>query len=312
MSTSSAGTERPVGLVGLGALGTIFAGHLARADGGVVAFDVDPARREAARADGAAIAASCAEVAARCDVVVLSLPHPQAVGDALCGEVGLLAGARPDLLVIDTSTIDPDTARAMATACAAAGASYLDTPLSGGEPLEGGVDGAAAASVTFMVGGDEAAYERARPTLERLGRFAFHLGPAGAGSEVKLISNMCSGLYALVTAEAFATGAALGYAPERLVEVFAHTDAKSFFMTDYLIPRLLADRLDPGFAVRLQLKDQRLFASLARAVGVPAPLNDHAVAAYEDAVAAGDAEREVTIVVRRAIDAVATFADDND
>jgi 3-hydroxyisobutyrate dehydrogenase-like beta-hydroxyacid dehydrogenase len=205
--------------------------------------------------------------------------------------------------VIDSSTIDPQTARAVAETCAEAGAAYVDAPLSGGEPMQGGDDGARAASVTFMVGGTVEAYEQALPVLHRLGIHAFHLGPAGAGSEVKLVSNMCSGLYALVTAEAFAVGAALGYAPEQLLEVFQHTDAKSFFMTDYLLPRLLADRLDPGFAVRLQLKDHRLFASLADAAGVPAPLNEVAVGTYEAAVEAGDAEREVTMVVRRAIDA---------
>jgi 3-hydroxyisobutyrate dehydrogenase-like beta-hydroxyacid dehydrogenase len=169
--------------------------------------------------------------------------------------------------------------------------------------MQGGDDGARAASITFMVGGTDDAYERALPVLHRLGIHAFHLGPAGAGSEVKLISNMCSGLYTLVTAEAFAVGAALGYTPEQLLEVFQHTDAKSFFMTDYLLPRLLADRLEPGFAVRLQLKDHRLFAALAECAGVAAPLNEVAEHAYEAAADAGDAEREVTMMVRRAIDA---------
>jgi 3-hydroxyisobutyrate dehydrogenase-like beta-hydroxyacid dehydrogenase len=291
------------GLVGLGTLGSIFAGHLAAAADEVVVFDLDPGRRRAAAAPGVRVAASCAEVAAACEVVVLSLPHPDAVRAAVTGDEGLLAGRGRGLLVIDSSTIDPQTARAVAETCAEAGAAYVDAPLSGGEPMQGGDDGARAASVTFMVGGTVEAYEQALPVLHRLGIHAFHLGPAGAGSEVKLVSNMCSGLYALVTAEAFAVGAALGYAPEQLLEVFQHTDAKSFFMTDYLLPRLLADRLDPGFAVRLQLKDHRLFASLADAAGVPAPLNEVAVGTYEAAVEAGDAEREVTMVVRRAIDA---------
>ena len=113
-------------------------------------------------------------------------------------------------MIVDTSTVDPGTNRRWHEAARAKGVGYLDSPLSGGEPMEGGTDGARAASVTFMVGGDADDLARAEPVMRRLGHHVFHLGDSGAGSEVKLISNMCSGAYVLVVAEAFAAGTALG------------------------------------------------------------------------------------------------------
>jgi 3-hydroxyisobutyrate dehydrogenase-like beta-hydroxyacid dehydrogenase len=289
-----------VGLIGLGMLGQLFAGHLAAA-GTVVAHDADEARTHPA----VERVASAAEVAARAGVIVLSLPSPAAVDDAM---TGVLTAAAPGTVVVDTSTVDPDTNRRWHAEARERGVGYLDAPLSGGEPMEGGADGARAASVTFMVGGEAEDLARAEPVMLRLGRHVFHLGPSGAGSEVKLISNMCSGAYVLVVAEAFAAGVALGIAPERLVEVFRHTDAKCYFMTDYLLPRLVDERFDDGFAVRLQLKDHRLFRDLAAQLGIPTPVNDLALATYEAAMDA-DADREITTVVARAVTAAAADRD---
>jgi 3-hydroxyisobutyrate dehydrogenase-like beta-hydroxyacid dehydrogenase len=287
--------DRTVGLIGLGMLGEIFAGHLAAGGGRVVAYDADEARTHPA----VERVSSAAEVAAEADVIVLSLPSPAAVDDTMAG---ILETARPGTIVVDTSTVDPGTNRRWHAAAKERDVGYLDAPLSGGEPMEGGTDGARAASVTFMVGGDAGDLARAEAVMRRLGHHVFHLGDSGAGSEVKLISNMCSGAYVLVVAEAFAAGAALGIAPERLVEVFRHTDAKCYFMTDYLLPRLLGERFDDGFAVRLQLKDHRLFADMAERLGIATPVNDLARATYEAAMGE-DSGREITTVVARAVSA---------
>lgn len=287
--------DETVGLIGLGMLGEIFAGHLTARGGRVVAYDADPARSHPA----VERLGSAAAVAAEAGVIVLSLPSPAAVDETMAG---ILETARPGTVVVDTSTVDPGTNRRWHEAARAKRVGYLDSPLSGGEPMEGGTDGARAASVTFMVGGDAGDLARAEPVMRRLGHHVFHLGDSGAGSEVKLISNMCSGAYVLVVAEAFAAGTALGIAPERLVEVFRHTDAKCFFMTDYLLPRLVEERFDDGFAVRLQLKDHRLFADLAERLGIATPVNDLARATYEAAMDE-DANREITTVVARAVTA---------
>jgi 3-hydroxyisobutyrate dehydrogenase-like beta-hydroxyacid dehydrogenase len=155
------------GLVGLGVLGEIFCGHLRAAFPGLHVFDLD---REKVARSGATAAASARELGAACDIVVVSLPDPVAVRAALAGAEGLLEGTRPGAVVIDTSTVSPATSREIHELAAERGVGYLDAPVSGGEPFQTGVDGARAASMTFMVGGDAAAFERARPVMEVLGR----------------------------------------------------------------------------------------------------------------------------------------------
>ncbi|MER7007144.1 NAD(P)-dependent oxidoreductase [Dactylosporangium sp. NPDC000555] len=283
-----------VGQIGLGSIGQIYAGHLLDAVEQLRVFDLDQARVDAATGKGALAAASARELAAQCDVILVSLPNPPAVQSAMLGPDGILAGAAPGTTIIDLSTVSPATSREMYAAAAERGVAYLDAPVSGGAPMNGGVEGAAARTITFMVGGDADAFERAKPVMAALGQVMFHIGPAGSGSTIKLISNLMSGIYALVTAEGFALGAAVGLSPQRLVEVFQHTDAKSYFMTDYLVPRLLRGDLDPGFSVALQLKDHRLAAELGHEQRVPLFFNQLAIQFYELMVAQGRAERDVT------------------
>jgi 3-hydroxyisobutyrate dehydrogenase-like beta-hydroxyacid dehydrogenase len=286
-----------VGLLGLGALGDIFCGHLVSAFGALRVFDLDEARVARAVERGATATSSARELGAGCDVVVVSLPDPPAVRAALAGADGLLEGARAGAVVLDTSTISPQTSRAMHAAAASRGVDYLDAPVSGGEPFQTGVDGARAASMTFMVGGDAGAFERARGVIEALGSFSFLLGPPGSGSTVKLISNLCAGIHALVAAEAFTLGAACGFSPERLLEVFEHTDAKSFFMTDYVAPRLARGDVSAGFTVELQLKDHRLAGELGHDHRVPLPLNALAIDAWQRLRAQGRGANDVTDAV---------------
>jgi 3-hydroxyisobutyrate dehydrogenase-like beta-hydroxyacid dehydrogenase len=283
-----------VGLIGLGSIGQVYADHLLAGLDELLVFDVDRTAVAAAADRGATECPSPAELASRCGLIVLALPNPPAVEQVLLGEDGVVAGARPGTIVVDLSTVSPDTSRTMHERAAEKGIHYLDAPVSGGKPMSGGVHGALAGNVTFMVGGDEAAFEDARPVMELLGEVFLHLGPAGSGSTVKLISNLLSGVYALVTAEAFALGAAAGFTPERLLEVFKETDAKCYFMTDYLLPRYFREEFDPGFSVALQLKDHRLAAELGHEVQVPLLFNGLAVQLYELMIANGLADRDVT------------------
>jgi 3-hydroxyisobutyrate dehydrogenase-like beta-hydroxyacid dehydrogenase len=246
---------------------------------------------------GAVATTSARRLAEGCDVVVVSLPNPAAVQAALTGPDGLLEGARAGAVVLEQSKISTEASRAMHAAAAERGVAYLDAPVSGGEPFQTGVDGARAATMTFMVGGEAEAFERARSVMDVLGRFAFLLGPSGAGSTVKLISNLCSGIHALVAAEAFTLGAACGFEPARLLEVFEHTDAKSFFMTDYVAPRIARGDVSPGFTVELQLKDHRLAAELGHEQRVPLAFNALAIEAWERMRAQGRGGNDVTDAV---------------
>jgi 2-hydroxymethylglutarate dehydrogenase len=286
--------DEAVGLIGLGSIGQVYADHLLAGLDELLVFDLDSAATGAAVGRGATECASPAALASSCGLIVLSLPNPPAVEQVLLGEEGVLAGARAGTIVVDLSTVSPETSRTMHERAGERGIHYLDAPVSGGKPMSGGVHGALAGNVTFMVGGDEAAFQDARPVMELLGEVFLHLGPAGSGSTVKLISNLLSGVYALVTAEAFALGAAAGFSPERLLEVFRETDAKCYFMTDYLMPRYLREEFDPGFSVELQLKDHRLAAELGHDVQMPLLFNGLAIQLYELMVANGLADRDVT------------------
>jgi 3-hydroxyisobutyrate dehydrogenase-like beta-hydroxyacid dehydrogenase len=287
------------GVIGLGVLGSIFAEHLIAAGHETHTFDIDADKAQSLSA-AASVCESARSVADAANIVVLSLPNPGSVRTALGAPDGLLAADLTGKLIIDTSTVDPDTNVDAARLVTDRGGHYIDAPVSGAEPLEGGSDGARAASITFMVGGDEADFQRAQEVFGILGKYWFHLGPVSSGTRVKLISNLCSGIYTLVAAEAFAMGAAAGVTPEQLLQVFRRTDAKSYAMTDYLLPRALSGRLEPGFSVDLQLKDHRLAAQLADELGIGAPFNALAISMYEAVTANGGGRLDVSSIVASA------------
>jgi 3-hydroxyisobutyrate dehydrogenase-like beta-hydroxyacid dehydrogenase len=291
---AEAETHKAVGLVGLGIMGKIYAGHLLAAGRSVVGCDVQPRGLESLAARGLHVAATAREVAARAGVVILALPNPDALRAAVLGDDGLLAGTPRAKLVIDLSTADPFTCRELHECARAQGIDYLEAPVSGGEPLSAGMEGAKAANITFMVGGERHAFERAIPTLSLLGKHWFYLGPAGCGAIVKLISNLISGVNNLVAAEGFVLGAAAGIPWETLVEVFKHTDAKSYQMTDYMEPRMKRRDFDPGFTVDLQYKDLRLAGELGHRLKVPLLFNDLALQVYQVLRAAGRGGRDLT------------------
>jgi len=178
------------------------------------------------------------------------------------------------------------------------GIGYLDAPVSGGEPMSAGEVGARKANVSFIVGGDAADFERARPTMALLGKRFFHVGNPGAGSTVKLISNLMAGLHNLVAAEGFALGAAAGFSPEQLLEVFDGTDARSYHLSDYAAPRLAARDFEPGFSIDLQHKDHRLAGELGRSLDVPLLLNDLALQLYEMIRAEGSGAKDIVEAFR--------------
>jgi 3-hydroxyisobutyrate dehydrogenase-like beta-hydroxyacid dehydrogenase len=283
-----------MGLVGLGIMGKIYAGHLLAAGHRVVGCDLEPRGLDSLVARGLVLAASPREVASRSEALILALPNPEALRSAMLGSDGVLAGVARGRLVIDLSTVDPFTCRELHEAATAQDVDYLEAPVSGGEPLSAGMEGAKAANITFMVGGKREAFERAVPILTLLGKHWFYLGPAGSGAIVKLISNLISGVNNLVAAEGFILGAAAGIPWETLMEVFKHTDAKSYQMTDYMEPRMKRRDFEPGFSVDLQYKDLRLAGELAHRLKVPLFFNDLALQVYQVLRAHGRGDRDLT------------------
>ena len=276
-----------VGLIGLGAVGARLAVRLANRFETLCAHDRDADRYRVLGDDRLFAAASPRELAGRCDLVVLSLPSPAAVEAVMTAGDGLLSGVAGDLLVLDTSTVDPACSRRMGDAANAAGVAYLDAPVTCSVTAGGGTAAAAAGALTFLVGGPADQLRRARPLLDTLGRRVHHLGPVGSGSLMKLVTNHLSGIQTLAIAEALVLAARAGFSAERTLEVCADTVATSYVLDGIVRPRLQPEPGPAQFAVDLMHKDHVLAAILAGELGVELPLNEVAVALCERMQAAG-------------------------
>ena len=281
-------------LLGVGTLGSIFADRLLAAGVKLTLFDVDDRRVAPFIERGVQVASGVTELARDADIVLVSLPNPEATSQAVLGRSGVIAACRPGMLIVDTSTIDPMTAREVERAATSRAVDYVEAPLSGGDDEGSGVDAARAGAVTFICGGLASAIERARPLLLVLGRHVLHVGAAGNGATAKLVSNHMAGLHNLVAAEALAVGRAAGLSLETMLAVLRHTDAQSYWLFNYLAPRLARGDFDDGFSIDLQHKDHRLLGELAARHGAATPLNDLALALYEAMRADGLGRKDLT------------------
>jgi 3-hydroxyisobutyrate dehydrogenase len=269
-----------IAFVGLGNMGMPMARNLLHAGHEVVAFDVAPAALEAAAAAGARAARSLGEAAAGGDVVLTMLPEGRHVREAYLGEDGILAHATRDALLIDCSTIDVATARAVNEAALDGGREVLDAPVSGG------VTGAENATLTFMVGGSEAAVARARPVLAQMGKTVVHTGPSGNGQAAKICNNMILGISMIGVCEAFLLGERLGLPSEKLFEVASQSSGQCWSLTSYCpvpgpVPGSPANRgYRPGFTAAMMAKDLRLAQDAALDADVATPMGAQARSLY--------------------------------
>ncbi|MCI0362575.1 MAG: NAD(P)-dependent oxidoreductase [Phycisphaerales bacterium] len=289
-------------MVGLGNVGAHYAQRLLSANGLLTVYDRDKDKIHSLVNLGATSTCCSREVAAVSDIVLLALPSPQAVEDEIFGSDGIFAAGRKGCLIIDVSTIDPSTSARLYAEAKSRSYDYLEAPMSGGEPGGAGQAGAKAGTVTFMVGGDLTTFDRARRVFEILGRHAIHLGPAGTGNTVKLISNLIAGLNMAVMAEGFVLGAAAGISHETLLKVFRRTDAKSYTMFEEFAPHLRANDYEGGFPVDLMHKDHCLAADLGRRYGVPLLFNQLAMEVYQICRAQGYGRKSHAIVVEALAD----------
>jgi 3-hydroxyisobutyrate dehydrogenase len=271
--------KRPsIAFIGLGNMGGPMAANLVRAGYAVRAFDLSASACDGARQAGAGIAASAADAVKGAAVVVSMLPasrHVEALYQGQGGaDVGLLAAIEAGALVIDCSTIAPASARKVAQAAQARGLAMIDAPVSGG------VAGAAAGTLTFIVGGEAAALERARPVLQAMGKNIFHMGAAGAGQVAKLCNNMALGAIMAVTGEAIALGVAHGLDAKALSQMMAVSTSRSW-ATEVCNPWPGVLENAPssrgysgGFGNDLMLKDLGLAVEAAMSVGSAIPLGE--------------------------------------
>ena len=300
-----------VAVLGVGTLGSIFAGRLLDAGLELTMFDVDERRLAPLIARRARGATDVTDLVRGAETVLVSLPNPVATREAVLGPSGVVAACRPGTLIIDTSTIDPVTAREVAKQAAARNIDYVEAPLSGGDEEGSGVDAARAGAATFICGGTAEAVERARPLLDILGRHILHVGPVGTGATAKLVSNHIAGLHNLVASEALAVGRAAGLSLDTMLTVLRHTDAQSYWLFSYLAPRLARQDFDDGFSIDLQHKDHRLFGELAAQYNAPSPLNDLALQLYEAMRADGLGHKDLTEAVNVACERAGLSRFDN-
>lgn len=251
-------SQAVVGVVGLGRMGHGMLRTLVRAGGPVLAYDVaEPARTAARSVAGATVVDDPAEIWRRAGVVVTSLPTSEIVARVLTGPDGLAASGGTGTLVIDTSTIDPDVARTVGAALAAAGHAFVDAPVSGGPA------GAASGTLTIMAGGEPAALVRARPVLERLGRTIVVVGGPGCGQIAKLVNNIMVAANLIVVGEAIGMGLSAGAPLDGLLAVVNAASGRSA-VTEVNYPRWIASgRFDSGFTMGLMAKDVGLALDLA-------------------------------------------------
>jgi 3-hydroxyisobutyrate dehydrogenase len=281
-----------IGFVGLGNMGAPMVRNLLKAGHQVAAFDIVPAALDLV--PGARRAASAADAAAGADVVITMLPAGQHVQDAWLGAGGMAQAARADALLIDCSTIDVATARAVAAAVPQA---FLDAPVSGG------VMGAEAGTLTFMVGGTAEGFARAEPVLAAMGRRIVHCGAAGAGQGVKLCNNMMLAATMAVTCEAFVLAEKLGLSHQALFDVCSTATSSSWALNSYCpvpgpVPASPANRdYAPGFTAALMAKDLGLAEEAARQAGAATPIGAHALELYRRFVEQGGGARDFSGII---------------
>ena len=254
-----------IGIVGLGIMGGPMAANLLEAGYTVIGYDSQPAALERLGAAGGRLADSVAAVTTDADVVITMLPDSPHVEEVVLGPGGVLENAKPGLLLIDMSTIRPDSSVKVAQEAAARGVRALDAPVSGGE--KGAIDGV----LSIMVGGDEDVFAAALPVLEVLGKTIVHVGPAGAGQTVKAANQLVvGGTYALV-AEAIVLLEASGVDASRGLDVLAGGLAGSRIL-ELKRESMVARQFAPGFRIDLHHKDMGIALAAAREAGVALPV----------------------------------------
>lgn len=250
-----------VGFVGIGIMGGGMAANLVKAGFEVVVWNRTRSKAEAV--DGASVADSAAEVAGRCDVVLICVSDSPDVIEVVEGYGGVLEGMGPGSLIVDHSTISPSVTRQLAEKVTAAGGAWVDAPVSGGS--EGAVNG----TLSIMVGGDDSDVARAMPYLEAMGKTITHVGPVGSGQMVKLVNQMLVVINQLAVSEALLFAQAAGLDLDATLRAVTGGAAGSWMLANRG-PQMVERDWRPGFTIDLQQKDLRLVLEAADQLGVPA------------------------------------------
>ena len=285
-----------VAFIGLGNMGGGMAANLAKAGHEVVAYDLSQPALDRAKANGCTIADSAGAAVADAEAVITMLPAGKHVAEVYRGNV--LLNAPASAILIDCSTIDVATAKTIGGEAGFAKFEMVDAPVSGGiAAAEGG-------TLTFMVGGTDAAFERARPYLEAMGKAVIHAGDLGAGQAAKICNNMLLGATMAATCEAFVLAEKLGLNPQTFFDISSKASGQSWSMTTYcpvpgVGPETPADRnYEGGFAAALMLKDLKLAMEAAKEAGAYTPMGGEAEELYQRFVDRGGAGKDFSALIK--------------
>ena len=285
-----------IGFIGLGNMGTGMAANLIKAGHAVQAFDVADAALSRATEIGATRTASVTAAVSQVDAVISMLQTGEQVRSVYEGEV--FDTVQHSCILIDCSTIDVATARVVGDAAAARGIDMVDAPVSGG------VAGAIAATLTFMVGGAAQSYAKAQPILANMGKTVIHAGPAGSGQAAKICNNMLLGASMIATAEAFNLAIKLGLDPQVFFDISSKASGQCWSMTSYCpvpgpVPSAPSNRnYDGGFMAALMLKDLKLAMAASQATGASVPMGALAESLYQNFTNLGGAPKDFSAIIK--------------
>ncbi len=286
-----------IGFIGLGHMGEPMASNLLKAGYKVHVYDVAPEAVKTLVKKGAIAASSIAEMAEECDVIITSVQTGQQVKEICLSQDGIFSHAKPDLLYIDCSSIDVITASTLHAEAKNLRIAMLDAPVSGG------VSGAQAGTLTFMVGGGDIDFARAGPFFQAMGKKIVHAGPGSHGQAAKICNNLLLGISMIGVCEAFTLAEKLGLDKKTFFEISAHASGQCWAMTSYCpVPGILENvpankHYEPGFMAKMMLKDLRLGQHAADMVNASIPLGSLTAELYELYVNSGYGEKDFSGII---------------
>jgi 3-hydroxyisobutyrate dehydrogenase-like beta-hydroxyacid dehydrogenase len=280
-----------VGFVGLGNMGRPMALNLAKKGFALVVHDIDPAKVEPLRAQGAKVAASAEEVAAASTRMICMVETTAQAESVITGEHGFIKSAARGSIVLCMSTIDPLVAKRMGSELAARGVAMLDAPVSGG------TERAISGELSIIGGGEPATFDACRDLFGAMGAKIFHVGGLGQGLAMKLVNNMLVQVNTVAVAEALVLGVKAGLDPQTIYEVIRVSTGSSYAF-DRRVPRILARDFSPTGTVDISFKDQELETGFAKQLGVPVFLANVSQQVYQMARAAGLGKEDGTAIIK--------------
>jgi 3-hydroxyisobutyrate dehydrogenase len=287
-----------IAFIGLGNMGLPMAINLVKAGHQVEGVDLNPASLAKLKEAGGTPVEFAKVAASRADAVITMLPAGKHVREVYLGAGGIVENANPGTLLIDCSTIDVETARAVAAEAAKKGLLMLDAPVSGG------VGGASGGTLTFMVGGSTQAFTRAESILQKMGKTIVHAGGAGTGQAAKICNNMILGISMIAVSEAFVLAEKLGLDHQKLFDISSKSSGQCWSMTSYCpvpgpVPASPANRdYQAGFTAAMMLKDLRLAQDAAKTAGANTELGADAERIYSAYAGSGEAEKDFSGIIR--------------